>query len=102
MEIRSPQLELETLPAQYYEYRRGEEEVYLLSPWRMNKNIDDKKKEPPSLRFIFPMDLPIHPTNPPGIHDMMKEEGPYSHGRDEVKLQNHLLQHLESLGRIHL
>ncbi|MBW0585917.1 hypothetical protein O181_125632 [Austropuccinia psidii MF-1] len=63
---RSPQLEVETPPAQYDDHRRGEEEVSLLSPWRIHPSIGDKQKEKPSSRFLFLLALPLHPTTPPG------------------------------------
>ncbi|MBW0540914.1 hypothetical protein O181_080629 [Austropuccinia psidii MF-1] len=97
MKSRSPQLVVETPPAQYDDHRRGEEEVSLLSPWRIHPNSGDKKKESPSSQFLFLLALPLHPTAPPEIHDKMEEEGPYSQVRDEVKIQDYLFQPLESL-----
>ncbi|MBW0510885.1 hypothetical protein O181_050600 [Austropuccinia psidii MF-1] len=94
---RSPQLEAETPPAQYDDHRHGEEEGFLLSPWRIHPNTGDKQKEQPSSRFLILMDLPLHPTTPPESHDEMKEEGTYAQRRDEVKIQNYLPQNLESL-----
>ncbi|MBW0546590.1 hypothetical protein O181_086305 [Austropuccinia psidii MF-1] len=90
-------MEVETPPAQYDDYRHGQEEASLLSPWRIHPSTGDKQKEQPSSRFLSLLALPLQPTTPPESHDKMKEEGPYSKRIDEVKIQNYLLQHLEYL-----
>ncbi|MBW0474215.1 hypothetical protein O181_013930 [Austropuccinia psidii MF-1] len=90
-------MEVETPPAQYDDHRHGEEEGSLLLPWRIHPNTGDKQREQPSSSFLFMLALPLHPTNTPGSHDKMKEGGPSSHQRDEAKIQNYLLQHLEYL-----
>ena len=62
------------------------EEVSLLSPWRIHPNIGDKQEEQPSTRFQFLLAIPPHPTAPPGMHEKIREEGPYPLERDEVKI----------------
>ncbi|MBW0519067.1 hypothetical protein O181_058782 [Austropuccinia psidii MF-1] len=94
---RSLQWEAETPPAQCDYHRHCEEEVSLLSPWRIHANTGDRQKEQPSSWFVLLLALPLNPTTPLGRHDRMKEEGPYSQRRDEVKICNYLLQYLESL-----
>ncbi|MBW0517769.1 hypothetical protein O181_057484 [Austropuccinia psidii MF-1] len=84
-------------PAQYDDHRRGEEELSLLSTWTIHSSTGDEQKEQPSSRFLSLLVLPLHPTTTPGSHDKMKEEGPYSQRRDEVKIKNYLPKHLESI-----
>ncbi|MBW0497103.1 hypothetical protein O181_036818 [Austropuccinia psidii MF-1] len=75
----------------------GGEEVSLLSTWRIHPMTGDRQKEQHSSQLLLLLALPLQPTTPPGIHDKMKEEGPYSQRRDEVKIQDYLLKHLKSL-----
>ncbi|MBW0533316.1 hypothetical protein O181_073031, partial [Austropuccinia psidii MF-1] len=67
-------MEVETPPAQYDNHTHCEEEVSLLSPWRIHSNTADKKKEKPSSWFLFLLALPLHPTASPGSHDKWKQE----------------------------
>ncbi|MBW0572898.1 hypothetical protein O181_112613 [Austropuccinia psidii MF-1] len=79
-------MEVEDPPAQYDDHRRGVEEVSLLSPWRIHPNICDKQEGIPSAQFQSLLDLPAHPTAPPGRHEKIKEEAPHPLERDEVKI----------------
>ncbi|MBW0584133.1 hypothetical protein O181_123848 [Austropuccinia psidii MF-1] len=53
---------------------------------RIHPNIGSKQEGQPSTQFEFLLDLPPHPTAPPGRDEKIKEEGPYPLERDEVKI----------------
>ncbi|MBW0493805.1 hypothetical protein O181_033520 [Austropuccinia psidii MF-1] len=83
---REYQLEVEDPPVQYDDHRHGVEEVYLLSPWRKRPNIGDTQEGLPSAQFQSLLALPPQPNAPTWRQEKIKEEGPYSLKRDEVKI----------------